>query len=85
MEAVEHEINCDKYCNWRALNSSKELESKPEELEIGWCIVATQTMVLLRSAKILRRGIETWETCRHLDFNERPSAYAGVKYSQEVS
>ena len=49
-----------------------------EELEIeGWA-ETIQTTALLRSARVLRRVLET---CYHSDFSERPSANAGVKNS----
>ena len=43
----------------------KGLERKLEELEIGGQTESIQTAVLLRSARILRRVLETWEGKDH--------------------
>ena len=51
-----------------------------EELEIGGRADTILTTAWLRSARILRRVLET---CCHLDPSERPSANGGVKNSLE--
>ena len=50
-----------------------------EKLEVGGRAKTIQATALLRSAKILRRVLET---CCHSNFNGKPSANAGVKNSQ---
>ena len=52
-----------------------------EDLEIKGRVETIQTTVLLRSARILRRVLET---CCHSDSRERPSANADVKNSHGV-
>ena len=54
-----------------------------EDLEVGGGVEIIQTTALLRTARILRRVLETEETCCHLNFSERPSAGADVKNSNE--
>ena len=47
-----------------------------EDLEVGGRVETIQTTTLLRTARILRRVLET---CSHSDFREKPSANADVK------
>ena len=51
-----------------------------EDLEVGGRVETIQTTALLRRARILRR---VQETCCHSDSNEKPSANADVKSSNE--
>ena len=53
-----------------------------EDLEIREWVETIQTTALLRSARILRRVLET---CCHSNFSERPPAIADVKNSQRVN
>ena len=52
---MEHKDNGDTNCDW-----SKGLVKGPEELEIRGQIEIIQATVLLRSARILGRVLETW-------------------------
>ena len=54
-----------------------------EDLEVGRRVETIQTTALLRTARILRRVLETEETCCPSDFSEKPSAIADVKSSHE--
>ena len=54
-----------------------------EDLEVGWRVETIQTTALLRTVRILRRVLETWETCCHSDSSKKPSAKADVKNSNE--
>ena len=47
-----------------------------EDLEVGCQMETIQTTALLKTARILRRVLET---CCHSNASERPSAYADVK------
>ena len=51
-----------------------------EGLEVGGRVETIQKTALLRTARILRRVLET---CCHSDFSEKPSAIADVKSSNE--
>ena len=55
----------------------------PEDLEITGRAETIQTIVLFRSARILRRVLETWGDFCHSNSSENPSANAGVKNSQK--
>ena len=57
----------------------KELERGFEQMEIGGRIETILTSALLKSARILRRVLETWGDLLSLRFSESPSADAGVK------
>ena len=57
----------------------KGLEKRPEQLEIKGRIETLPTIALFRSARILRRVLETWVDSYHLDSSERPPADMGVK------
>ena len=59
---------------------SKGLLKGLEDLEVGGRVEAIQMTALLRTARILRRVLET---CCHSISNERPSAYADVQNSKE--
>ena len=54
-----------------------------EDLEVGGQVEATQTTALLRTARILRRVLETWGDLLSLQLSERPSANADMKNSYE--
>ena len=51
-----------------------------DDLEVGRRVETIQTTALLRTARILRRVLETW--C-HSNSSEKPSANADVKNSNE--
>ncbi len=53
-----------------------------EDLEVGGRVETIQTTSLLRTARILRRVLET---CCHSNFSEKPSANADVKNSKRVN
>ena len=59
---------------------TKGLVQGLEDLEIRAQIETIQTTALLRSARILRRVLETWE-----DSCEKPSAFSGVKKNSKSS
>ena len=54
-----------------------------EDLEVGGQVETIQTTSLLRTAKILRRVLETWEDLLSLSSSEKPSANADGKNSNE--
>ena len=51
-----------------------------EYLEVGGRVETIQTTTILRTARILRRVLET---CCHSNSSERPSANTGMKNSDE--
>ena len=57
---------------------TKGLLKELEDLEVGERVETIQTTALLRTARILRRVLETWGTCCHSDSSEKPSANADV-------
>ena len=59
---------------------SKGFAKGLEELEI----VIIQTIALFRSARILRRVLETWKVCCHSDSSGIPLLKAVVNNSQGV-
>ena len=61
---------------------TKRLEQGLENLEIIGRVETIQTTTLLRSARILRRVLETWGDCR-TNLSEKLSANVGVKNSQK--
>ena len=63
---------------------TKGLIQELEILEIRGREETIQT-TLLRSARILRRVLETCRDCCHSNVNERPSALADVNYSLGVN
>ena len=54
-----------------------------EDLEVGGRVEIIQTTALLKTARILRRVLETWGDLLSLNFQWRTSAYADVKNSNE--
>ena len=61
---------------------TKGLVKVLKDLEIRGQVETIQTTALLRSAKILRRILETWGDLLSLKLQRKPSANAGVKNSQ---
>ena len=61
---------------------TKELSKGLEDLEVGGRVETIQNTALLRTARILRKVLET---CCHSNASERQSAKAGVKKSQGVN
>ena len=53
-----------------------------EDMEVGGLVETIQMTALLRTARILRRELET---CCHSDSSEKPSAYTDVKNSKGVN
>ena len=53
-----------------------------EEFEVGGRVETIQTTALLKTDRIVRRVLETWETCCHSNSSERPSAKTNEKNSQ---
>ena len=70
---MEHQGDGDTNVIGRLRMVPKDLEKELEELEIGWWIETIQTSELLRSARILRRVLET----KGLSVTQTP-----VKYHQ---
>ena len=60
---------------------TKGLLKDLEDLEVGGRVETIQTTALLKTARILRRVLETWGDL--LSLSERPSAYADVKHFNE--
>ena len=58
---------------------TKGLLKELEDLEVGWRVETIQTTILLRTAGILRRVLETWG-----DPSEKPSANADMNSSNEL-
>ena len=54
-----------------------------EDLEVGRRVETNQMTALLRTARILRQVLETWEDLLSLRSSEKPSANADVKNSNE--
>ena len=50
-----------------------------EDLEVGGRVETIQTTALLKTARILRRVLETWRDLLSLNLQWKPSAYADVK------
>ena len=50
-----------------------------ENLEVGSWVETIQKTVLLKTARILRRVLETWGDLLSLNLQWKPSAYADVK------
>ena len=61
---------------------TKGLLKDLEDLEIGGRVETIQTTALLRTARILRRVMETWRTCCHSNSSVKPSVNADVKNSK---
>ena len=56
-----------------------------EDLEVGGRVENIQMRVLLRTAWILWRVLETWGDCCHSNSSENPSANTCVKNSKGVN
>ena len=54
-----------------------------EDLEVGGWVETIQTTSLLKTARILRRVLETWGNLLSLNLQWKPSAYGDVKNSNE--
>ena len=55
-----------------------------EDLEVGGWVETIQMTALLRTARILRRILETWEeTCCHSNSSEKSSANTDMKTLKE--
>ena len=54
-----------------------------KDLEGGGRVKTIQTTALLRTARILRRVLETWGVLLSLSSSEKPAAHADVKNSNE--
>ena len=64
---------------------TKGLLKRLGDLEVGGRVETIQTTALLRTARILRRVLETWEeTCCHSNSCEKPSGVTDVKNSKGV-
>ena len=55
-----------------------------EDLEVGGQVETIQTTALLRTARILRRALETWGDLLSLKLQWKPSANTDVKISKGV-
>ncbi len=53
-----------------------------EDLEVGGRVETIQKTALLRTARILRKVLETWGTYVHSDSYEKPSANVDLKSSK---
>ena len=73
---MEHESDGDTNYNWCSRN---DLGKERKGLEVGGWTETIKTTVLLRSARILRKVLET---CGDSRSSERLSANADVKNSQ---
>ena len=62
---------------------TKGLQKGLEDLEVGGRVETIQTTALLRTARILRRVLETWGDLLSLRLNWKPSANADEKSSNE--
>ena len=62
---------------------SKGLLKGLQDLEVGGRVDTIQMTALLRTARILRRVLKTWEDLLSLRLHEKPSANADVKNSNE--
>ena len=56
-----------------------------EDLEVGGRVETIQTTALLRTARILRKVLETWADLLSLNSSERPSANTDIKNSKGVN
>ena len=63
---------------------TKELLKGLEDLEIGGRVETIQTTALLKTARILRRVLETWEDLLSLKLQSKPSTNVDVKNSKGV-
>ena len=78
-KTMEHEGDNYTNCDWCFGTITKGLLKGLEDLEVGGWVETIQTTALLKTARILRRVLETEETWCHSISSERPSAYADVK------
>ena len=62
---------------------TKGLLKGRDDLEVGGRVETIQTTVLLKTARILRRVLETWGDLLSLKLRWKPSANADVKNSKE--
>ena len=62
---------------------TKELLKGLEDFEVGGRVETIQTTALLRTARILRRVLETWGDLLPLRSSKKPSANADVKSPNE--
>ena len=62
---------------------TKGLFKGREYLEVGCRVETIQTSALLKTARILRRVLETWGDLMSLNLQWKPSAYTDVKNSKE--
>ena len=62
---------------------TKGLLKGQEDLEVGGRVETIQTTALLKTARILRRVLETWGDLLSLNLLWKPSDYADVKNSNE--
>ena len=74
--------SCDRIVIGAFGTVTKGLLKGLEDLKIRGWVETIQTTASLRTARILRRVLET---CCHSNSSERPSANAGVKNSQGVN
>ena len=58
---------------------TKGLLKSLEDLEVGGRVETIQTTALLKTARVLRRILETYGDLLSLNLLERPSAYADMK------
>ena len=68
-------------CIWNIWNIPKSLFNWLEKLEFEGRVDSIQITEFLRSARILKRVMETRGDCPHWDSSEIPSTNAGVKNS----
>ena len=61
---------------------TKGLGKGLDDLEVGGCVETNLTTVLLGMARILKRVLETLETCCHSNSSEKQSANADEKISK---
>ena len=64
---------------------TKGLLKGPEDLQRGRRAETTETITLLRTARVLRKSWRLEETCCHSNYSERSSANTDVKNSQRVN
>ena len=74
---MKQEVGRDTNCNWCTRNNSPRIS----KVTLRGQVETIQTIAFLRSAKILRRVLET---CCHSDSSEKPSANAGMKNAQVI-
>ena len=65
----------DNYTNYTFGTVTKGLLKGLEDLEVGGRVETIQTTALLRTARILRRVLETWEDLLSLKFQRKTISY----------